>query len=117
MTAAVAALVLTAALFHAVWNALVKGAEDRVIMLGLIALGHVPVGLSLILLFPMPHQSAWPWLIASVIVHWAYFWLLNTAYKLETLARFTPSPAVSFRYLLRWLLNSGWTRFCPFGRG
>ncbi|CTQ56309.1 phosphonate utilization associated putative membrane protein [Roseibium album] len=90
MTTGVALIVLTAALFHAVWNALVKGAEDRVIMLGLIALGHIPAGLLLVFMFPLPNPSVWPWLVASVVVHWGYFWLLNVAYRLGDLSLIYP---------------------------
>ena len=90
MSVGVALIVLTAALFHAVWNALVKGAEDRVIMLGLIALGHIPAGLLLVVLSPLPDPSVWPWMIASVVVHWGYFWLLNVAYRLGDLSLIYP---------------------------
>lgn len=90
MSVTVALIVLTAALFHAVWNALVKGAEDRVIMLGLIALGHIPAGLVLVAVSPMPDPSVWPWMVASVMVHWGYFWLLNVAYKLGDLSLIYP---------------------------
>ncbi|MCR9060985.1 MAG: DMT family transporter [Rhodobacteraceae bacterium] len=90
MSIGVALIVLTAALFHAVWNALVKGAEDRVIMLGLIALGHIPAGLVLVAVSPLPDPSVWPWMIASVVVHWGYFWLLNVAYRLGDLSLIYP---------------------------
>ena len=86
MTAAVAPIVLIAVLFHAVWNALVKGSEDRVVTPGLIAPGHMPAGLKLVLISPMVGPIVLPGLVASVIVYRGYFWLLNNAHKLGDLS-------------------------------
>ena len=81
MTAGVIAIVLCAALMHALWNALVKGAGDRTVMLGLIALGHVIPGVALALHLPPPAPESWKWIVASTVIHWGYYWLLNIAYR------------------------------------
>ncbi|WP_428671413.1 EamA family transporter [Roseibium sp.] len=90
MSTTVFLVVLAAALFHAVWNALVKGAEDRTVMLGLIALGTVPAGLILLAVSPALETEVLPWLVASMVVHWLYFWLLNNAYRLGDLSLIYP---------------------------
>ena len=90
MTASVTLIVLSAAFLHALWNALVKGAGDRVITLGMIALGHVAFSLIFIGFVPFPDRAAWPYMIASIMIHWVYFYLLNIAYRLGDLSFIYP---------------------------
>lgn len=90
MTPAIGLVVLTAALLHALWNALVKGSGDKTIMLGCIALGHVFPGLVMVWLSPLPELASIPFMIASIMVHWVYFYLLNTAYRLGDLSLIYP---------------------------
>ncbi|MDG0981370.1 MAG: DMT family transporter [Tateyamaria sp.] len=82
MTLAICLLVLSAALLHAVWNALVKGSDDKAIVLGLISLGHVIPGLFIVMVVPLPPIESVPYIIASTIIHWVYYYLLNTAYRI-----------------------------------
>ena len=74
-------IVLAAALMHATWNALVKGAEDRLMVLGLIALGHVLPGLVILAFAGLPGPASYPYIIASTVIHWGYYWCLNVAYR------------------------------------
>jgi drug/metabolite transporter (DMT)-like permease len=90
MSAAIAALVLAAALLHAVWNAVLKGAGDKTIVLGLIALGHVVPGLAMVWLAPAPVRAIWPYILASTVIHWGYYFLLNMAYRLGDLSIIYP---------------------------
>ena len=80
MSLSITALVLTAALLHALWNALVKGATDKTVILGLIALGHVVPGLVVVVVAPLPGWDIWPYIAASTVIHWGYYYFLNTAY-------------------------------------
>jgi len=82
VTLAIGLLVLSAALLHAVWNALVKGSDDKAIVLGLISLGHVIPGLFIVMVVPLPPIESVPYIIASTIIHWVYYFLLNTAYRI-----------------------------------
>ena len=82
MTLAIGLLVLSAALLHAVWNALVKVSDDKAIVLGLISLGHVIPGLFIVMVVPLPPIESVPYIIASTIIHWVYYFLLNTAYRI-----------------------------------
>ena len=90
MSAGVFALVMLAALLHALWNALVKTAADRTATLGLIAAGHVAMGLMLVPFVPLPALAAWPWILASTVIHFAYYYLLNRSYLLGDLSLVYP---------------------------
>ena len=86
MTALPAALVMAAAVLHATWNALLKGAGDRAVMLALIALGHVIPGVILAMFVPLPSMEAAPFIVASTIIHWGYYLFLNIAYRFGDLS-------------------------------
>lgn len=81
MTAPTVAIVLFAAALHATWNALVKGAADRTVMLGLIATGHVLPALFLVWIVPAPDPAAIPYIVASTVIHWGYYIFLNLSYR------------------------------------
>jgi drug/metabolite transporter (DMT)-like permease len=84
------AIVLLAAVLHAVWNGLVKASEDRAIVLALISLGHVVFGLVLVLLAPLPAVASWPFIAGSTLIHWAYYFLLYHSYRLGDLSQVYP---------------------------
>lgn len=90
MTLSTVIIVLFAAFLHAFWNAVVKGAGDRTVTLGLIALGHVVPGIVLISLFASPGWDTVPYIIASTVIHWGYYFLLNVAYRLGDLSMIYP---------------------------
>jgi drug/metabolite transporter (DMT)-like permease len=93
------ALVLSAALLHATWNALVKAAPDRALTLAAVALMHAMAGLALIVVSPIPAMASWPSIAASTLIHYAYYALLFQAYRLGDLSQVYPisrgmSPAL-----------------------
>ena len=90
MSLSVLLIVLFAALLHALWNAVVKGAGDRVFTMGLICLGHMIPSLALLPFFPLPGWEAAPYLIASTVIHWGYYWFLTVAYRLGDLSLVYP---------------------------
>jgi drug/metabolite transporter (DMT)-like permease len=73
-------IVLSAAMLHAVWNAIVKTAADRTTMLGLVALGHVIPGAVMVALLPLPSPESLPYVLASTVIHFGYFYMLGRAY-------------------------------------
>ncbi|WP_170417589.1 EamA family transporter [Ruegeria atlantica] len=81
MTPFVIAIILTAALLHAVWNAIVKTAADRTTTLGLVALGHVIPAMAMILLLPLPSAESFPYILISTVVHFGYYFMLGKAYQ------------------------------------
>lgn len=83
-------LVLFAALLHAGWNALVKSASDPLMMQAGVALTGTAFALVLTPFLPVPPATAWPWLVASVIVHQVYFLALAYAYEHGDLSKVYP---------------------------
>ncbi len=81
MTLSIALIVLTAALLHASWNAIVKGAPDKAIVLGLVSLGHAVPALFALPFLGLPVWAAFPFIVGSTVIHWGYYWFLNAAYK------------------------------------
>jgi len=49
-------VVLAAALFHAVWNAVVKGSNDKTVSMVAVVLGHMPF--ALVALFFVEHPRS-----------------------------------------------------------
>ena len=81
MSFGIALIILFAAFLHALWNAIVKGAGDRTIVLGLVAAGHVLPGIALVTLNASPSAAAIPYIVASTVIHWGYYTLLSIAYR------------------------------------
>ncbi|PYM16007.1 MAG: EamA family transporter [Candidatus Rokuibacteriota bacterium] len=84
MPAAALALVLTAAVFHSCWNALAKRAQDQFAFLcSALAVGAVlflPVTLSSLPPGGVP-AGAWPFVVATVLLHALYFVALGRSYR------------------------------------
>jgi len=81
MSLTIIAIILSAALLHAVWNAIVKTAVDRTTTLGLVAFGHVLPGAVMVVLLPLPSAESFFYIAASTLVHFGYFYLLGRAYQ------------------------------------
>ncbi|MBI4274110.1 MAG: EamA family transporter, partial [Rhizobiales bacterium] len=81
MDAFVFAAVLFAAMCHAGWNALIKVGLDPLSTTTLISIGAALVALPFIPVFGVPAAAAWPWLIASVVIHLFYFASLIESYR------------------------------------
>jgi drug/metabolite transporter (DMT)-like permease len=84
MPAAALALVLAAAVFHSCWNALTKRARDQFAFL------CSAVGVASVLFLPVTVWSlpaggvpaaAWPFVVATVLVHALYFYALGRSYR------------------------------------
>jgi len=82
--------VLFAAACHAGWNALIKVGLDPLSTTTLISLGAGLVALALVPLVGVPASAAWPWLVASVIVHLCYFASLIESYRTGDLGQVYP---------------------------
>jgi drug/metabolite transporter (DMT)-like permease len=93
--------VLGAAFLHALWNALLKGsAGEPVLDTALIVAGSVVVCLPLLPFVPLPAPAAWPFALASVVMHFGYYLVLAQAYRLGDLSFAYPlmrgvAPAVA----------------------
>ena len=82
--------VLFAALCHAGWNALIKVGLDPLSTTTLIAVGAAVVGLVCLPFAGMPAAAAWPWLIASAVIHLFYFAALIESYRTGDLGQVYP---------------------------
>ena len=90
MSADIFLIVLFAAFMHAVWNAVVKGAADRTISFGFVAMGHTLPAILIAPFVPLPDPSLWPFIAVSTVIHWGYYYFLNTGYRLGDLSLVYP---------------------------
>jgi drug/metabolite transporter (DMT)-like permease len=82
--------VLSGALLHAGWNALVKGGGDPFLMLSHMAFTGLGVAAVMTLTVPFPKPDAWIWLAASAIIHTLYRLFLVQAYRVGDLGQVYP---------------------------
>lgn len=81
MSVIVVAIILVAAVLHAVWNAIVKTATDRTTTLGLVALGHVIPASVMIMFLPLPNADSFTFILLSTVIHFGYYYMLGQAYR------------------------------------
>jgi phosphonate utilization associated putative membrane protein len=81
MDTAVVLVVLCGALLHASWNIVVKGAVDKEVDVALVHFAGAIAALPLVFWLGLPPGPAWPYLLASLCVHVAYYITLAGAYK------------------------------------
>jgi phosphonate utilization associated putative membrane protein len=81
LTLPVAFAVLFGALLHASWNALIKSANDKALDTALIHVMGCVVALPLLLFSGLPPAAAMPYVLASLVIHVAYYIALAGAYK------------------------------------
>ncbi|MCC8396080.1 DMT family transporter [Paraburkholderia sp. MMS20-SJTR3] len=74
-------LVLFSALLHATWNAFLHLSEDRVWLLGMMAMPYIAVSALGVLILPLPAPAAWPFIVASAVLEWGYLLALIRAYR------------------------------------
>jgi drug/metabolite transporter (DMT)-like permease len=84
------AAVLLAAACHAGWNAAIKRGLDPLTTTVSISLGAALVSLALIPLTGLPGAAAWPWIIASVLIHLFYFAALIESYRAGDMGQVYP---------------------------
>lgn len=74
-------LVLFGAALHATWNAIVKSGTDKSLDAAMVALGAGAVGLFFLPFVPLPKPEAWPFILVSAFLQFAYFQLVAAAYR------------------------------------
>lgn len=90
MTDTVMLVVLGAALLHALWNALVKGAADKTLGMVAVVVGHTPLAVLALCLVEPPALASLPWLVAGIALHVGYQLLLVNAYRFGDLTQVYP---------------------------
>jgi drug/metabolite transporter (DMT)-like permease len=82
--------VLFAAACHAGWNALIKVGLDPLSTTTLISVGSGIVAVAFAPFVGTPAPAAWPWLLASVVIHLVYFASLIESYRTGDLGQVYP---------------------------
>ena len=73
--------VLPAALMHALWNSLVKSAGDKFMTSARVCLWCGLIAVVAAAATPLPDSAAWPFIVASAIIHVLYFVLVGRLYR------------------------------------
>jgi drug/metabolite transporter (DMT)-like permease len=74
-------VVLLAAVLHATWNALLKGAQDRLATFVLLDLTGVALCVLAVPLLPGPAPASWVFIALSTLIHTGYKLLLIESYR------------------------------------
>ena len=79
-------VVLLAALLHASWNAMLHGNRDRFLSMTWMSIAIAGVATFIVVSAPLPDRAAWPYLVASGLVHIFYNVSLVRSYRRNDLA-------------------------------
>jgi drug/metabolite transporter (DMT)-like permease len=82
--------VLTAALLHAVWNAMMKSGGVPEFSIAAFQLVGGLICLAIMPFVPLPDRESWPMILASVIIHNVYYLTLAQAYRAGDLSQVYP---------------------------
>jgi drug/metabolite transporter (DMT)-like permease len=82
--------VLAAAALHAGWNALIKIRLDPFLAMTLICFACGVIALPALAVTGLPRAAAWPWIIASVVIHLGYYLFLAEAYRRADMGQIYP---------------------------
>ena len=86
----VVGITLVAAVLHAVWNAVAHGISDRLVGFALIGVAYTIVGGVGALVLGLPPSAAWPFVLASALIHVVYTLLLWASYQLGEFSQVYP---------------------------
>jgi drug/metabolite transporter (DMT)-like permease len=90
MPLGVFAIVLFAALLHASWNAIVKGAGDKLLTTVLVTTSATLLAAISLPVLRQPNAASWPFILASSLFQVAYFILLARTYHLADMSQTYP---------------------------
>ena len=82
--------VMGAALLHAAWNTLLKSGNDKLMSMGAIVIGHIPLGLIALVFVPFPSWQSLPYLCVGVFLHAGYQLFLLRSYQIGDLTHVYP---------------------------
>jgi drug/metabolite transporter (DMT)-like permease len=90
MPLGVFAMVLFAASLHASWNAIVKGAGDKLLTTVLVTTSATLLAAISLPVLRQPNAGSWPFILASSLFQVAYFVLLARTYHLADMSQTYP---------------------------
>ena len=86
MSPTVFALVVFSAALHAVWNLLIKGSSDKLLMTVAVTMSAGVAGVLSLPFFPAPDTTSWIFIIASGLASVAYFLMIAATYKVADMS-------------------------------
>ncbi|OCP36217.1 DMT family transporter [Ensifer sp. LC163] len=119
-------IVLVAAFLHASWNALVKAATDRAVVLAAVSAMHTVLGAALVLIAEPPAPASWICIFLSTVIHYGYYVFLFHSYGIGDLSQVYPisrglAPALvaasSFLLIGENLSPTGWAGLAAISAG
>ncbi|MCJ2181570.1 DMT family transporter [Novosphingobium sp. 1949] len=90
MSPTIFVIVLCAALLHATWNAMVKGAGDKYVSTAAVVIGQALFALPTLFFVPAPDAASYPLILAGIALHLGYQFFLMAAYKVGDLTQVYP---------------------------
>jgi drug/metabolite transporter (DMT)-like permease len=90
MTPLVVGLILSAALLHATWNAILRGGADRLWSITVMCAVSAVVALPFVFFLPPPSRASWPCIALSAALQVSYCLFLVRAYREGGLAQVYP---------------------------
>ena len=90
MSGSIFLTVIGAAMLHAVWNAVVKGGDDKTLGIAAVVTGQAIFALLVMPFVPIPAWECWPWFVASIVLHIGYQFFLGSAYRAGDLTQVYP---------------------------
>lgn len=90
MTPLVLACVMSAAILHAGWNAVLRGGSDPLWSMTLMMIAVAGVTAIASLFVPWPNAASWPYVIASAVIHTGYNLSLVRTYRSGDLGQTYP---------------------------
>jgi drug/metabolite transporter (DMT)-like permease len=84
------AMVLGAALLHAIWNTILKVNGDRLVVMAVITLSQSVIALCVLPFVDFPTAAAWPYIGLSLVLHIGYYVFLVMAYRYGDLSLVYP---------------------------
>lgn len=86
MSPSVFALMIFSAALHASWNALIKGASDKLLMTVVVTMSAGIAGLLSLPFFAAPAPSSWIFIAASGLASVIYFLMVSLTYKVADMS-------------------------------
>jgi drug/metabolite transporter (DMT)-like permease len=83
-------IVLLAAALHAAWNALVKGASDKLLTTILVAASASVMAAATLPFLQQPAATSWPFILGSAVLQVIYFILVARTYQLADMSQTYP---------------------------
>lgn len=87
MSVTVFAIVLVAAALHATWNAIVKGAGEKLFTTILVSSSAGIIAAAALPFLTQPAPESWPFILVSVLLQVVYFFLVAGAYRFADISQ------------------------------